>query len=249
MHTILLMPDLSKHPNPPLIVVPHGGPHSVSLTSYVPSMAYICGHGGYAVALVNYRGSTGFGQGLVESLPSRIGSLDVQDMVAATLKIRDSGLVDPNRIGICGGSHGGFLTGHCSGQYPDLFRVAAMRNPVINVPSMTTATDIPDWCFVEALGGYDWQEYRPPTPDELQIMWEKSPIRYIQNVRAPTLVALGLKDLRVPPSQGLEWFYTLRARRVRTKLMMYDEDDHAIGGTQSEADHWINIKRWFDEHL
>lgn len=157
VHTILLMPDLSKHPSPPLIVVPHGGPHSVSSTSYVPSLAYICGYGGYAVALVNYRGSTGFGQGLVESLPTRIGKLDVEDMVAATLKIRESGLVDPNRIGICGGSHGGFLTGHCTGQHPDLFRVAAMRNPVVNIPSMTTATDIPDWCFVEAVGSYDWQ--------------------------------------------------------------------------------------------
>ena len=249
VHTILLMPDLSKHPNPPLIVVPHGGPHSVSSTSYVPSLAYICGYGGYAVALVNYRGSTGFGQSLVESLPTRIGKLDVEDIVAATIKIRDSGLVDPNRIGICGGSHGGFLTGHCTGQYPDLFRVAAMRNPVVNIPSMTSATDIPDWCFVEAIGSYDWQDYRPPTPDELQLMWEKSPIRYIQNVKAPTLVALGLKDLRVPPSQGLEWFYTLRARRVRTKLITYDDDDHAIAGAQAESDHWINIKRWFDEHL
>lgn len=80
-------------------------------------------------------------------------------------------------------------------------------------------------------------------------MWEKSPIRYLQNVKAPTLVALGLKDLRVPPSQGLEWFYTLRARGIPTKLMTYDEDDHALASTQTESDHWINIKRWFEEHL
>lgn len=249
MHTILLLPNITKYPNPPLIVVPHGGPHSVSSTTYVPSLAYMCGHGGYAVALVNYRGSTGFGQGLIQSLTTRIGTQDVGDVVAATLQLQQSGLVDPDRIGICGGSHGGFLTGHCTGQHPELFRVAAMRNPVVNIPSMTTATDIPDWCFVEALGSYDWQDYRPPTPDELQLMWEKSPIRYIQNVKAPTLVALGLKDLRVPPSQGLEWFYTLRARGLATKLLMYDEDDHAIAGPQAESDHWINIKRWFDAYF
>jgi acylaminoacyl-peptidase len=249
VHTILLLPNLTKFPNPPLIVIPHGGPHSVSSTHYVPSLAFLCSHGGYAIALVNYRGSTGFGQDLTEALPGRIGTLDVEDVVAATRKIQQSGLVDPDLIGICGGSHGGFLTGHCCGQYPDLFKVASMRNPVVNLPSMTTATDIPDWCFVEALGSYDWQDYRPPTPDELQLMWEKSPVRYIDRVKAPTLVAIGKKDLRVPPSQGLEWFYTLRARRVPTKLLLYDEDDHALAGTQTAVDHWINIKRWFDEHL
>jgi acylaminoacyl-peptidase len=117
-----------------------------------------------------------------------------------------------------------------------------MRNPVVNLPSMTTATDIPDWTFVEALGTYDWQDYRPPTAHQLQVMWQKSPVRYVHNVTAPTLVALGLKDLRVPPSQGLEWYHTLRARRVPTKLLTYEEDDHAIAGVEAEADHWVNVR-------
>jgi acylaminoacyl-peptidase len=249
VQTVLLLPNRTNHPNPPLIVIPHGGPHSVSSAVYMPSSAYLCGYGGYAVAFVNYRGSTGFGQGLVASLPTRIGELDVADVVEATKKIQDSGLVDPDRIGICGGSHGGFLTGHCTGRYPDLFRAAVMRNPVVNLPSMVTATDIPDWVFVEALGSYDWHEYRPPTSDELIIMWEKSPIAHVHNVMCPTLIALGLADLRVPPSQGLEWFQTLRSNRVVTKLLLYDDDDHAIAGSQAESDHWVNIKRWFDSHL
>jgi acylaminoacyl-peptidase len=249
VQTVLLLPNRRKYPNPPLIVIPHGGPHSVSSAVYLPSSAYLCGYGGYAVAFVNYRGSTGFGQGLIASLPTRIGELDVADVVEATRKIQESGLVDPDRIGICGGSHGGFLTGHCTGRYPDLFRAAVMRNPVVNLPSMVTATDIPDWVFVEALGSYDWHEYRPPTSDEMNIMWEKSPIRHVHDVTCPTLVALGLADLRVPPSQGLEWFHTLRSNRVVTKLLLYDDDDHAIAGSHAESDHWVNIKRWFDTHL
>lgn len=236
---------------PPLIVVPHGGPHSVSLTSFMHSTAFLCGHGGYAVALVNYRGSTGFGQSLVDALPGRIGDLDVKDVFAATMKIKESGLVDPNKLGICGGSYGGFLAAHLTGQYPEMFRAAVMRNPVVNLTSMVTATDIPDWVFVEGLGGYDWSTYRPPmNKEEVSIMWSKSPIRHVAYVQTPTLIALGMQDLRVPPSQGLEWYHTLRARRsIPTKLLVYEDNDHAILGAIAEADLWVNIKRWFDEHL
>lgn len=249
VQSILLRPDRSKHPNPPLIVVPHGGPHSVSTTSYQPFYAYLCGHGGYALLLVNYRGSIGFGQASVEALPTRIGTMDVADVVAATQELVATGLVDPQRVGICGGSHGGFLAAHCTAQFPDLFKAAVMRNPVVNIASMVTATDIPDWCYVEALGSYDPSKYRPPTKEAIDAMWEKSPVRHMEAVTAPTLVALGLSDLRVPPSQGREWYHSLRSMGVETRLLVYPEDAHAISGVEAEADHWVNIKRWFDKYF
>ena len=239
IQSVLLLPEGKE--KPPLIVVPHGGPHSCSTTSFVPSYAYLCSHGGYAVLMVNYRGSTGFGKSSIDSLPTRIGMLDVGDVIAATQDVVASGVVDENRIGICGGSHGGFLTGHCTGQYPDMFRAAAMRNPVVNIPTMTTATDIPDWCYVEALGSYHWDSYSPPTNDDLDKMYKVSPIRHQQKVKTPTLVALGMSDLRVPPSQGLEWYHSLRSRGVPTKLLVYETSDHAIDIVAAEADHWINV--------
>ena len=58
-----------------------------------------------------------------------------------------------------------------------------------------------------------------------------------------------MSDKRVPPSQGIEYFHAMRSKGVPTKLLMYEDDDHAIDKVVSEADHWINIKRWFDEHL
>lgn len=80
-------------------------------------------------------------------------------------------------------------------------------------------------------------------------MWQKSPIVHLDRVKAPTLIGLGMKDKRVPPSQGIEYYHSLRARNVPTKLLMYEDCDHAIDGAASEADFWINVKRWFDEHL
>jgi len=160
------------------------------------------------------------------------------------------GLVDSKRLAICGGSHGGFLTGHCLGQYPDLFKAACMRNPVTNIASMITSTDIPDWCVIETcgLGTYDWSEFTGPSADQLAEMYSKSPIAHVKNVKTPTLIALGAKDLRVPPCQGLEYYHILR-RNVPTKLLLYDDCDHPIGAVGSKADNWINIKRWFDDHV
>jgi len=72
--------------------------------------------------------------------------------------------------------------------------------------------------------------------------------RHIQ-VRAPTLLALDAKDKRVPCSQGLEWHHALKSRNVPTCLLMYPEDSQPIDKPVSEADHWINVVQWINEHL
>ena len=80
-------------------------------------------------------------------------------------------------------------------------------------------------------------------------MWDNSPVAHIENVIAPTLIGLGMQDRRVPPSQGLEYYHALRAKKVPVKLLVYDDCDHAIDGVASEADFWVNTKRWFDQYL
>ena len=80
-------------------------------------------------------------------------------------------------------------------------------------------------------------------------MWNKSPIAHIEHVKAPMLMALGMKDRRVPPSQGIEYYHALRAKGVPTKLLVYEDCDHAIDLVANEADFWLNTKQWFDEHL
>lgn len=255
---ILLMPPLSKggsesRSSVPLVVVPHGGPHSVMPTAFVPSYAFLSATQGFAVLHVNFRGSTGFGTTALESLPGRIGTQDVADVLAATkaaLALEPDAL-DPRRVGVVGGSHGGFLGAHLTAQHPDVFKVTALRNPVTNIASMVTASDIPDWCYVEALGcgKYDWNSYRPPTAEEVQKMWKASPVAHIGGVIAPTLVALGAKDRRVPQSQGVEWFHALKSKGVKAKLLVYPEDVHAIDKPASEADQWLNIADWLKEHL
>lgn len=95
---------------------------------------------------MNYRGSTGAGQDSVQFLLKRVGDTDVKDCKLATdyvLKTFTS--IDPNKVCLTGGSHGGFLVTHLSGQYPDDYAAVVSRNPVTDVASMFNSTDIADW--------------------------------------------------------------------------------------------------------
>lgn len=251
---ILIMPPPSPSGAlPRLIVVPHGGPHSCMPTSFVPAYAFLALYTGSVVLHCNYRGSVGFGQDSIDSLPGVIGDNDVRDVLATTRAVLDMSpkVVDGTKVGIVGGSHGGFLSGHMVGQYPDLFKVAAMRNPVTNIPGMLTVTDIPDWCFVESLGvdSYDFSKFDIPTDAQLLQMKACSPVAHVNKVVAPTLICLGAKDRRVPHSQGIEFFHLLRSRGITTKLVSFPEDEHAIDKPMSEGNHWFSIVCWIDQHM
>ena len=252
--SILLLPSRAPGADGklPLIVVPHGGPHSAFSTSFLASSAFLASECNAAVLSVNYRGSTGFGQSSVDSLPGNIGTNDVADMLTAindALKASCPIPLDRANMAVVGGSHGGFLTAHLIGQHPDLFRAAALRNPVTNIPAMFGVTDIPDWCAIETGVEYDFTKYSPNTPEGLSAMFQASPIRYIDSVRTPSLLCLGSKDKRVPPSQGLDYFHHLQARGIPSQLLVFPEDNHSLDRPCTEAEHFVAIAQWFQKFL
>jgi len=238
---------------PPLIVTPHGGPHGLCTSSFVPAYAFQVASQGYALLLVNFRGSIGFGNSNLNSLPGKCGTQDVADVLLATQTVLniEPAVVDSARVSVVGGSHGGFLAGHMVGQYPELFKVGVMRNPVTNIASMVGVTDIRDWCFVEALGhtAYDFNRYQIPTADDLAKMWLCSPVAHAHKVKAPTLLCVGAKDRRVPCSQSIEFYNILKSQGVETKMLWYPEDVHAIDILKSDADEWVNVMDWLNKHI
>jgi acylaminoacyl-peptidase len=244
---ILLEPQRKdQSPLPPLAVYIHGGPHGAFIASFELYMASLC-LCGYSILLVNYRGSTGFGQDSIESLLGKIGRQDMDDVQSVAEQVASSGAVDKEKVVVIGGSHGGFLTAHAISQFPEFYRAAVARNPVINIASMVGVTDIPDWSFTEV--GLQFDVKKLPSAEIYGEMLKKSPIVNVDRIKTPLLLLVGGKDLRVPPFQSLEMKKALDSRGLPVKMLWYPDCSHPITDVKSEADAFVNIVKWFNDHL
>uniref|UniRef100_A0A7N2LY09 acylaminoacyl-peptidase n=1 Tax=Quercus lobata TaxID=97700 RepID=A0A7N2LY09_QUELO len=238
----------------PLIVFLHGGPHTVSLSSFSKSLAFLSSIL-FNLLIVNYRGSLGFGEEALQSLPGKVGEqlliiyLDVNDVLTAIDHIIEKGLASPSKITVLGGSHGGFLTTHLIGQAPDRFVAAAVRNPACNLALLVGTTDIPDWCYVEACGSKGKDIFsEAPSADYLTLFHSKSPISHLSKVKTPILFLLGAQDLRVPVSNGLQYERTLRKNGGEVKVIMFPNDVHGNERPQSDFESFLNIGVWFKKY-
>ncbi|KAF0709143.1 acylamino-acid-releasing enzyme-like isoform X3, partial [Aphis craccivora] len=260
-----------KNSNCPLIVWPHGGPHSASLDSFIADAAFFV-QIGFAVLFINYRGSIGLGKDYVESLLGNIGDADVKDIYNA---VQSNPLWSNRKLLLYGGSHGGFLVTHLSGQYPSLFKAVCALNPVTDLITMFGTTDIPDWynifkavstrnpcidllsLFVTsdipdwdiAEGGYNYSEVDSlaNSKEVLMKLADCSPCKNVHKVQAPTLLLLGEKDLRVPPSQGLSYYHLLKKHGVTARVLMYN-DCHPLSTVSADMDSSINTALWFEKY-
>ncbi|KAI7747553.1 hypothetical protein M8C21_015238 [Ambrosia artemisiifolia] len=224
----------SKHQDcDPMIVILHGGPHGISLSSFSKTSG----------------GSIGYGEEALQSLLGKVGSQDVNDVLTAVDHAVDMGLANPSKITVLGGSHGGFLTTHLIGQAPDKFAAAVARNPVCNLALMVGTSDIPDWCFVETFGTQGLSSYtEAPSLQLVSSFHEKSPISHISKVKTPTLFLLGAKDLRVPVSNGLQFARALKEKGVPVKVIVFPEDIHPINRPQSDFESFVNVGVWFKKY-
>ncbi|XP_014477791.1 PREDICTED: acylamino-acid-releasing enzyme-like isoform X2 [Dinoponera quadriceps] len=244
-------PKSGKTKSTPFIIVPHGGPHSNYANTFSLDFSFLA-LSGFALVLVNYRGSTGMGATTVEFLQGKVGDADVRDCItAAEESLKKYPWLDPKRIGLCGGSHGGFLVAHLSGQFPDMFKAAVARNPVIDISLMFHTSDIPDWCAAAINASSCNLLEAGSQPDLVKLfvkMLERSPIIHVDKVKIPTLISIGTNDLRVPYFSGKTWYHRLKTNNVKTKMHVY-EDNHQLLNGPSEIDHIINDCMWLLEHL
>ncbi|KAJ1431579.1 Peptidase S9, prolyl oligopeptidase, catalytic domain [Sesbania bispinosa] len=192
--------------------------------------------------IIFVRGSLGFGEEALQSLPGKAGSQDVNDVLNAIDHVVSLGLACPSKIAVLGGSHGGFLTTHLIGQAPEKFVAAAARNPVCNIALMVGTSDIPDWCFVETYGTKGRDRFtEAPSAEDLSLFYSKSPISHLSKVKTPTLFLLGAQDLRVPISTGLQYARALKEKGVPVKVIVFPNDTHGIERPQSDFESFLNI--------
>ena len=211
VHGWLVEPEGPK-PWPTFMLV-HGGPTSVDLDSWSPLVQAIADMG-FCVAMLNYRGSIGFGAAWRDALIGNIGWPEVEDIVAGHDDLLAKGIADPTRSVIGGWSWGGFLTLLTHGMHPDRFIAGVAGVPVADYIS-AYADESP------LLQAYDRALLGGAPVDVPQLMQERSPIQYVDNVRAPLLITAGENDSRCPLPQILNYVERLKARNHPHQLYLF----------------------------
>lgn len=218
---ILITPGPTIVSNDEVILMPHGGPNSNYVNEYHPFLATLL-QAGYSLCRINFTGSTGYGKESIDRLikDGQVGLIDVEDCVAVHAAICSLF----NAVHIFGGSHSGFLAAHLSSLHPKLFKTCVMLNPVITMYANCIASDIFDYVYENL--GIEYTECRPPSKQEIELMFERSPRPTADN--PPTLIVVGANDLRVPSFNGVSWFGWLKALGVKTECLSFPTSNHNL---------------------
>ena len=205
-------PDGGAKPWPTLMLI-HGGPTSVDLDSWSPLVQAIVDMG-FQVAMLNYRGSIGFGAAWRDALIGNIGWPEVEDLVAGHDDLIAKGLADPARSAIAGWSWGGYITLLAQGMHPGRFISGVAGVPVADYVS-AYGDESP------LLQAYDRALLGGEPADVPELMKERSPIEYVDRVTAPLLITAGENDSRCPLPQILNYVERLKARNHPHELYLF----------------------------
>jgi dipeptidyl aminopeptidase/acylaminoacyl peptidase len=227
----------------PLILNVHGGPAGVFTQSFTGNpgiyMIQTFAQNGYAVLRPNPRGSSGYGKDFRYANFKDWGFGDYDDLLAGVDKVIEMGVANPDMLCLMGWSYGGYMTSFMVTR-TGRFKAASMGAGLPNLVSMTTTTDIPDY-LVAHMGGEFWLDYET---------YEKHSAMYrIKNVTTPTQVIHGAQDLRVPFTQGQEFYVALQRLGVPTEMIVYPRTPHGPREPKFLMDVTPRILAWFEKHL
>ena len=239
---ILKPPGFDSSMKYPSILEIHGGP----LTQYgyfFMHEFYFLAAQGYVVHFCNPRGGRGYGEEHAKAIFRDWGNADYADLMAWTDYVSQLPYIDPDRMGVTGGSYGGYMTVWIIG-HTQRFKAAVPQRCVSNFVSMWGSSDF-NWAFQQEL------DDKPPYED-LQTFWDHSPIKYIGNATTPTLVIHSENDLRCPIEQGEQVFVALQRQGVDSEFVRFPNEFHGLsrtGRTDRRIVRLNHIARWFNKYL
>ncbi|MGH7427978.1 MAG: S9 family peptidase, partial [Candidatus Methylomirabilaceae bacterium] len=237
----VLMPfNLRRDGSNPAIVMPHGGPSGQWLDWFNSSAAYYANHG-YIVILPNVRGSTGYGKEFEDLNNRDWGGGDLRDLLAGADSLVSTGYVSRDRIGIIGGSYGGYLTLAALAFAPDRWAAGVDLFGVSSIVTLARTTD-------PLLGPYLAREMGTLPADE-GLMSERSPLSRASDIRAPLLILQGANDPRVPVTESRQISEVVRRRGGIAELVLYPGEGHGFAKRENQLDSERRAIAWFDRYL
>jgi dipeptidyl aminopeptidase/acylaminoacyl peptidase len=239
---ILKPPDFDPAKKYPLILEIHGGPHAAYGNTYTHEFQWMAAKG-YVVLFTNPRGSTSYGQDFGNIIQYHYPGDDYKDLMAGVDEILKKGYIDPNRLGVTGGSGGGLLTNWTITQTQRFKAAVAQR-------------DIADWYgfwFTADFTLFQPTWFRKAPWEDPQDFSARSPITHVANVTTPTMFVLGDQDYRTPPANGgEEMFRALKYRKIPTVMVRFPRETHELSRS---GEPWHRIERlqhivgWMDQWL
>ena len=225
----------------PLIYNIHGGPHVMHAASFFHEVQVMAARG-YAVLLINPRGSHGYGQAHTNGVLGKYGAGDYTDLMSALDNvITDNNWIDVEHLHVTGGSYGGFMTNWIVTQ-TNRFRSAATQRSYCNVLSKGGCSDI----------GYYYTAWEMDTDImDFEKFWKHSPLAYVKNVQTPLLFIHSENDYRCPISEAEQFFTYLKILKQKTKFYRFPDSSHGlsrIGIPSLRAERLTAIMEWFEEN-
>ncbi len=238
---VMTMPfNLKRDGSNPAIVIPHGGPTSATQDGFSQYAAAFASRG-YVVIAPNFRGSTGYGDAFQNANYKDLGGGDLKDTVAAKQFLVSTGYVDKDKVGIFGGSYGGFMTLMAIGRTPDEFAAAVQWFGIINWNTMYRDQD-------ERLKAYQRGLLGTPE-DSPEVYKASSPLTYLSGAKAPLLTIQGENDIRVPRGQAQEVNDLLKAKGNIVETIFYPQEGHGFDRRENRLDSLRRTVAWFDTYL
>ncbi len=230
----------------PTIFDVHGGPEAHESNGWNTNYGgpgQVAAGKGYTVFLPNYRGSTAYGTAFSKQHQNDYAGKEFNDLVDAIEPLAAAGLTDKDKVGITGGSYGGYASAWGATALSEHFAASVMFVGISNQISKFGTTDIPNEMFLVHSRKWPWEDW--------QGMLEVSPIYHVDKAKTPILILHGAEDTRVAPSQSYELYRTIKVRQPDTpvRLVLYPGEGHGNRKAAAQYDYNIRMMRWMDHYL
>ncbi len=243
---VLMYPlDYEKGLNYPLITYIHGGPEAAVQNGWLSGYSQwgqFAAAKGFFVFYPNYRASSGRGVDFTMAGFADLVGTEYEDVIDGIDHLINEGKVDPEKVGIGGGSYGGYFAAWSATRYTERFAAAVVFVGVTNQVSKRKTTDIP------------WEDYYVHwgfwTHEDFDKVWSASPLKYAHQSRTPTLILHGDKDPRIPVSQGMELHRALKLHsRAPVRFVLYPGEGHGNAKNTNRYDYLLRTLEWFEYFL
>jgi dipeptidyl aminopeptidase/acylaminoacyl peptidase len=215
----------------PLVMKIHGGPHSYYGNTWFQAFHTLSASGMF-VFYPNPRGSSSYGHDFMYATKEQWGFLDEEDFLtgldAVLEKYPD---IDEDRVGVSGGSYGGYMTNWLTARFPDKWKAAVTSRSISNWFSWYGSSDAQGLTEFE-FGGYPWERQ--------ELYWDLSPLKYVEDVTAPTLIIHSEEDWRTPITDGEQWYIALKKMQVPVEFVRYPRSSHGLSRT---GEPWLLVDR------